>query len=179
MSQLMPLTLFLLKRGANVPAMRREGVPLPRACRYGSAQPWDQEPIAEPRSCSHLGPWKTPGFILPGIENQGAFSFSFSELISSPQRRRRALGLICKTRPFLRWINFSLLGENARRKAAIPPCPPWQEAFPRRGGGGDAVPAGSGRRSGQGSGQSRWGCGRKGSRVLPGWSVSPGFCTLM
>lgn len=102
------------------------------------AQPWDQEPFAEPRSCSHLGPWKTPGFILPGIENQGAFSFSFNDLISSPQRCH-ALGLICKTQPFLQWINFSLLGEKCPSESSDSSLPSLARGFPsprRRGSRG-------------------------------------------
>ena len=111
--------------------------------------------------------------------------FQFNHLISSPQRRRHALGLICQTQPFLQWINFSLLGEECPSESSDSSLPSLARGFlcpeapgePRR----DAVPGGSGRRSGcgQGSGQSRQGCRRKGSRVLPGWSVSPGFCTLM
>lgn len=104
--------------------------------------------------------------------------FSSMLLFSSPQRRRHALGVICKPQPFLQWINFSLLGEKCPSESSDSSLPSLARGFlcpgePR----GDAVPGGSGCRSG--CGQSRRGCRRKGSRVLPGWSVSPEFCTLM
>lgn len=104
--------------------------------------------------------------------------FSSMLLFSSPQRRHHALGLICKPQPFLQWINFSLLGEKCPSENSDSSLPSLARGFLCLGEpGGDAVLGVSGCRSV--CGQSRRGCGRKGSRVLPGWSVSPGFCTLM